>query len=161
MRGRRTEEDTREAQTSAQRRQRIPFGTPKRKLSLDEATAERLKGKVPRWIIDKDGRIPSAQAGGYEFITAEGTEKVGDTVQSEEGGKNIRKLVGKHEDGSPQYAYLMAIDKEFYEEDQRAKEAVNAKVDESIRRGTGEMASANSELRGRGETYLKDVQYQP
>lgn len=162
MRGRKEEEvSPREAQNSAERRQRIPFGAPKRKLSLDQATAERLQGKVPRWITDKDGRISAAQAGGYEFVTAEGGEKVGDSGVTESGGSHIRKLVGKHEDGSPQYAYLMAIDKEFYDEDQRAKEAVNAKVDESVRRGTGEMAAANAELHGRGGTYLKDVQYQP
>lgn len=149
-------------QRKVDRKDRVPFGTMKSKLAMDADTTKRYAGagKVLRWVNDVDGgtRVKQAQAGGYEFCTADGSEVAGtDTIDE---GNMIRKHVGSDAKGHPQYAYLMAIDKEFYEEDKAAKEAVNKKVDDAIKGGT--LAGGGTEkIPGKGETYIKQADYRP
>jgi len=143
------------------RTNRVLFGVARRKLTLDGDTASRMKrqGKIPRWINEDDARLEGAQEGGYEFVTADGTEVAG-SDQAEQ-GKRIRKAVGKHADGSPKYAYLMAIPKEFYDEDQAKKESVNHMVDQAVQGGNPNGLTHHNVPQDRGGTYVKDVQYQP
>ena len=130
----------REARAEAQstgRRKRTPFGSLNMKLSVDQATLDNLKkrGMVARWINDDNHgqRIKDAYAGDYEFVEATGNEVIGNSAADVD--KRIKKLVGTEKDGSPKYAYLMAIKSEYHAEDQAAKEQINSKVDETIRAG--------------------------
>ena len=148
------------------RKDRVPFGTMKSKLTLDAQTVKRFadQGKVPRFVNDADGgvRIGQAQAGGYEFVTADGSEFIGtpDGTMGPESGSLITKPAGKDENGKSYRAYLMAIDKDLYEEDQAAKEEVNKKVDDAIRGGT--LANGGTEvIPGKGKSYIKQADYKP
>ena len=147
------------------RRERVPFGVPRRKMTLDRNTEAELKaaGKVPRWINDEDhgSRLEQAQDGGYEFIQAKGSEAVGEGKEVQERDRAIKKLVGTHKDGKPKYAYLMAIDEKYHKEDQAKKEATNAKVDEAIRGGNPTGLSHHGVSPDKGGTYVKNVDYTP
>lgn len=147
------------------RKDRVPFGTMKSKLTLDAQTTKKLAeaGKVPR-VINDDGSMRIAQAlqGGYEFVVSGGETYLGDSDGSAipDCGSLIKKYVGKNDKGEPMYGYVMAIDKELYEEDKAAKEAVNKKVDDAIRGGT--LANGSTEkIPGKGETFIKQVDYRP
>ena len=144
------------------RRKRVPFGVRKLTMNVDAETKKRLEaeGKVPRWINDEDDKLTLAQEGWYEFVESDGIE-VGDKGEKQEARRKVRKLLGKRKDGSPQYAYLMAIDREYYEEDQRAKEDVNMKVDEAIRAGKPKGLQSHGVGPSLGRTYVKNVEYNP
>ena len=143
------------------RTERVPFGVLRRKLNLDPATEKRLKenNMIPRFVNDEDfgQRLKDAQSGGYEFVTADGTEKLGDISEQQERDRCIKKLVGTHRDGSPKFAYLMAIPEQFYEEDQAAKEAVNMKVDNAIRGGSPTGLKHHGVDPKHGGTYNKNI----
>jgi len=144
------------------RRKRTPFGVPRLKMTLDAATMSKLKaeGKVPRWINEKDNRIQEAQDGDYDFITSEGAT-TGDDEKVAETDRRIRKVAGKHKDGSPMYAYAMAIPEEYYREDQEAKEEINRKVDEAIKGGNPSGLNHHNVEPSKGSSYVKKVDYQP
>lgn len=147
---------------NADRKERIPFGVPRKKLNIDRSTSKQLQGKVPRWINDDDDRITRAQDGGYDFVSADGTERIGDVgEQAQEQDRKVRKLVGKHKDGSPKYAYLMAIPEDFYKEDQKKKEAVNKMVDDAIRGGQPHGTPGHNINPNQGGTYVKTIDYTP
>jgi hypothetical protein len=148
------------------RTERIPFGVPRLKLDIDQATKINLKGKgrVPRWINDSDTRISDAMAGGYEFVNDDrlpvSTEQQeGTEAQSQE--RRIRKAVGKNEDGSTKYAYLMAIPEEFYQEDQAKKEERNKMVDIAIKGGAPPGLDNHGVSPDKGRSYVKNVDYKP
>jgi hypothetical protein len=145
------------------RRQRVPFGVARRKMTLDSATEKSLRSdnKIPRWINDSEDRLIQAQNGGYEFVTANGTELVGEGKELQERDRMIRKLVGKNPDGSGKYSYLMAIPKEFYEEDQKRKEEHNNLVDLAIKGGQPNGLPHHGISPDKGQTYVKNIDYQP
>lgn len=153
---------SREATESRSRRKRIPFGKMQSKMSVDQRTLDKIESlcMVPRWINDENHgqRIKSAQEGGYEFITAEGTT-VGNKAADE--ASKVRKLVGSHKDGSAKYAYLMAIHQDFHNEDMQAKEAVNRKVDDSIRAGTPKGSPSLGVSSDLASVAPKDIKYTP
>ena len=146
------------------RRKRTPFGVRKKSMNLDRDTEKRLEaeGLVPRWVNDDDNgeRLRQAQEGDYDFIYAENVE-VGDKKEKQEDRRKIRKLVGSNKDGSPKYAYLMAIRKEYYEEDQRAKEEINMKVDEAIRGGNPRGLEPLGVSPEKGRAFVKNIEYVP
>ena len=119
-----------------ERTDRVPLGTPHRKLQIPEGSIP--PGKVPRWVNDTGGRLTQAQRGGYEFVyddinVGEGSENLNSDL-----GSYVSQVVGKNDDGSPIRAFLMTIDKDLYDEDQAAKNSQIDKVDESIRRGANQ-----------------------
>lgn len=71
-----------------------------------------------RVINDQDDRLARAQEAGYEFV--ESSEKLGDPRAAE--GTTLGSAVAKPVGGGVT-GYLMRIPKEFYDEDQAAKEA--------------------------------------
>lgn len=154
---------TRKATNAAERRKRTPLGVAKLKMSLDERTKEYLESNdlIPRWVNDEDHgqRVQNARDGGYEFVTAKGSEVVGE--ETEQAGVKIQKLVGSHQDGSPKYAFLMAIPRKFYEEDQQAKEEKNRLVDDAIRGGNPTGLKSHNIDPSKGRTYVKNVDYKP
>lgn len=138
-----------------ERRKRIPFGVPRLALSVDDKTLKRYtsEGKVLRWFNDDDkGRINRALDGGWEFVTSE--VKVGDEEEEQE--RKVKKRVGRDE-----YAFLMAIDKEWYDEDQLAKEEKNKRVDTAIRGGNPPGLDGHGVSKGHGDSYVKGVDYAP
>jgi hypothetical protein len=95
-------------------------------------------GKDPeyeyRWIADysEDGqRIWRFMQAGYTFVSAN-TVEVGQShvYQSENVGSIVRRPAGKTGD----FLYLMKIPKEFYNEDQAAKQAEIDSVERSMQR---------------------------
>lgn len=150
------------ARGKQKRTERIPYGVLRRKLSIDSETEARLKkeGLVPYWFNDDHNgqNLIDALNGGYEFVTAVGEEKIGDIKELQERGRGMSRLVGTHRDGSPQYAYLMAIPEKFYKEDQAAHEAGNAKVDEAIRGGNPTGLKHHGVDPKHGGTYKKNIQ---
>lgn len=106
------------------RRRRKPLGQPQQKLN---ATVP--DGFVGYWFNDKPGRISQALEAGYTFVNDQGADAGEDRSQAR------FELVGTHEDGSPLHAYLMAIPREWHEEDQLAKQEPIEATEEAIRRG--------------------------
>ena len=94
------------------RPQRTPVGR------RNVLTAEQRKGYVRRWVNDVDGRIQMFEEAGYEAVTT--PTQVGDEIagSASQVGSVVRKPVG-----GGVTAVLMEIPKEFYSEDQAAKEA--------------------------------------
>lgn len=121
--------ETREEE-APERRVRVPLGVPRLKM-----TAPQRPGYVRRWVNDDPGRLDSAQQGGYEFVLGE--------VRSEGGatdgvGAKISRVVGSNDNGTPKTAYLMEIKKEWYDEDQQAKQASVNQTEAALRRGSDE-----------------------
>jgi hypothetical protein len=136
------------------RKKRTPFGQPKLALSIDAETSRKLESqnKVARWFNDTDDRIQRALDGGWEFLNAK--VKVG--TEEEEQDNRIKKRVGRD-----LYAFLMAIPKKFYDEDQAAKEERNQMVDDAIRGGTPPGLNHHGIDGSRGSTSVKSVDYKP
>jgi len=149
------------ARARTERKERVPFGVPRKKLDLHQDLQKRLDAddKVPYWFNDSDhgGRINAASEGGYEFVTADGYEKLGDANEQQEKGKKIKKLVGTNKDGSPMYAYLMAIKRKWYEEDQAKKAEQNDMVDEAILGGNTPGVQSHGVKESYGGTYKKNI----
>lgn len=71
--------------------------------------------KVYRVVNDTDGRLDEMLERGYEFVRSDGSLSDESLADGNE-GKMVRKHVG-----NGTYGYLMAIPKEFYDEDQQTK----------------------------------------
>jgi hypothetical protein len=110
--------------STPQRKSRIPFGVPRSKLSVSFL----IPGYHLHWVNDSPGRIHEAQTGDYEFVDPK-------EVGVEEKDNRVRRLVGTNEDGSAQYAYLMKIREDWYEEDQRLVQKIQDDVDYQILNG--------------------------
>jgi len=94
---------------------------------------------------DTPGRIQAATDAGYEFVDPEEVGGVASNVVSRNTdiGDKVRFLVGSTADGEPQYAYLMKIRQEWWDEDQAELQKRNDKTDAAIRGGkmTGDKMS--------------------
>lgn len=100
-----------------QNRERVPVGVRGGRLTHDKANED--PNKVYRWVNDEPGRVARFERGGYAKVDVGGSP------------------VTEHAGGG-QTAYLMAIDRHLYEEDQRAKlEPVRA-VEAAIKSGRHE-----------------------
>lgn len=122
-----TQESKEQVRTEAdrpQRTSRVPFGVPRTKLDVPME----LPGKHLHWINDTPGRIMEAQRGGYEFVNPKEIG-IGDKESK------VKRLVGRNEDNTPMYAYLMKIDLDWYEEDQKVLHRQADAFDEAIKRG--------------------------
>lgn len=98
-----------------------------------------VKGKDPnyeyRFVIDRPGRIQRFLDGGWEVVTED--LEVGQKAVDTPSGK-VGSAVTKHAGGGQTYI-LMRIPKEWYDEDQQAKQdkvdALEASMQEDIRQG--------------------------
>ena len=106
------------------RSERIPFGVARTKLGVNME----IPGKHLHWVNDSGGRLEEAQMGGYTFVPPA-------AVRLPEKESYVRRLVGKDESGEALYAYLMMIDLELYEEDQKLLQTQVDRFDSAIRRG--------------------------
>lgn len=119
--------------TANTRNERIPFGVPQSRLTV----ANQDPAFVYRWVNDDGrGRLDRALAGGYEFAPSE-SQRVGSGAAdgNSDVGSRVSRVVGTQEGGAGMRAYLMRIKREWYLEDQRAKQAKVDEIDKSIRRG--------------------------
>ena len=138
--------DPRKEERSEGQRARVPFGARRSKLQLSDEEAQALadRGYTTRWVNDRDGRVERALAGGYEFVLPDEAKSVGSHEIGQGNsdlGSKVSKIVSR---GEPVIrAYLMKIKKKYYDEDQAAKEELNARVDEALLRG--EAGGANVE----------------
>lgn len=138
--------------SKTQRRTRIPFSGNRRRLSVPEE--EKDPNYVYRWINDEPGRISAAERGGYEYVRKDKVT-VGDpdvATGDNDLGSATSLVVGSHVNGEGKRAVLMRIHRDFYEEDQIAKEEVNRATDEAITRG---MAGGQAVENAYGEVSLK------
>ena len=106
------------------RRKRVPLSEFGQK-RLQEPDGLDKEKYVYRWINDSPGRIDAAKAAGYTPVVTEKTSQQG-SVGSD------HSIVADKSTG--QRAIFMQIDRELYEEDQRALEQRNAEVDMAISR---------------------------
>jgi len=109
--------------------------------------AAKLEAEIPdqmtgHWFNDEPGRINQALKAGWVFIDAEAA--VLNSEVKEDLAKRRGYRVGSNEDGSPLMAYLMAIETEIYEHDQRAKQTVNDRIMEDIERNVPKADSGES-----------------
>lgn len=116
------------------RKERVPLGTMRKKLTIPDGLIP--KNKVARWVNDHPGRLFAAQQGGYEFVDdplakiGEGPENQRDMLSTK-----ISRLVGTKEGGSPLMAYLMVINKSFYDADKKEKDRELDEIDTAIKGG--------------------------
>ena len=96
-----------------ERPKRVPVGGPRNILTV----AQKDPNFVYRWVNDVPGRIAAFKEGGYEVVTSD--NEVGDKTvdRGSKLGSAITKSVG-----GQITAVLMRIPKEWYDEDQAAKQ---------------------------------------
>jgi hypothetical protein len=82
---------------------------------------------VYRWVNDVEDRIEIFKLGGWKLV--EDKHQVGD--RSVNSGTQLDKVVTKNV-GAGRTSYLMKIEREFYEEDQAAKERAIAEKERSM-----------------------------
>lgn len=104
----------RQARKPRQSRDRVPVGVRGGRLSHDKANED--PSKVYRWVNDEPGRIARFERGGYAKVTDDGSP------------------VTEHAGGG-QTAYLMAIDRDLYDEDQQTKLEPVREVEKAIKAG--------------------------
>lgn len=103
---------------------RIPFGGARTKLAI----GFEIPGQHLHWINDTAGRLDEAQQGGYSFVSP---SEVGFTEKESQ----VKRFVGKDEAGEAIHAYLMKIDIDLYEEDQRTLQAGVDVFDRAMKAG--------------------------
>ena len=96
---------------------RKPFGARNQRLDNSERP-----GYHRHWFNDYPGRIQAALEAGYTHV-------------KDKAGKNMCRLVGTAEGGGGLNAYRMEIPLEWYEADQKAKQARDEAKMDQIRRG--------------------------
>jgi len=133
------------------RKERIPLGTGRQKLVTDRFLNP---GKVQRWINDDPGRIAQALEGGYTFVT-DPNAKVGEGPenQRDRNTAHICRGVGSRKGGGTKKAYLMEIDRDLYEADQREKARAIDETERTIKRG--EIAGRKFGTDGQYDTDIK------
>ena len=96
-----------------ERKKRIPVGTARDILAVNNQDPN----YVYRWVNDTPGRIQKFKDGGYEVVTAD--VEVGENTvdRNTKLGSAVTKAVG-----GVLTAVLMRIPREWYNEDQKAKE---------------------------------------
>ena len=104
---------------------RVPLGARNR-LSFRISDADKAAYSY-RVINDQDDRLARAQEAGYEFVASD--QPLGELGVAEASslGANVAKPVGNGVTG-----YLMRIPREFYDEDQAAKEAKLTEIEKSM-----------------------------
>lgn len=115
------------------RSKRTSFNGTEQKLAVNSL----IEGYHLHTFNDTPGRIDKALSAGYEFVSQDEVGGVPTNVVSRNTdiGDKVRYLVGTDGNNNPQYAFLMKLRQEFYEEDQNALQAKNDKIDKAIRGG--------------------------
>ena len=88
--------------------------------------------KVLRFVNDDKARISQLVGQDWDFVKYE-EGQIEESVQEMGSGYSI--VVGNKENGEPLKAYLMAKEKDWYQDDQKMKQQAVDEVDEEIRGG--------------------------
>jgi hypothetical protein len=125
---------TRKQQIEKERKERIPLGTIRRKLSVPDGLIP--PNKVGRWVNDLPGRIQQALDGGYNFIE-DPLAKVGDGPENQRDplATKVSRVMDRE---TGMKGYLMAISKKLYDQDQKEKNRQLDEIDADIKRGNVE-----------------------
>jgi len=130
--------NTKTKEREAGKRQRVGFTGHRTRLQLTEVELKAMtkSGYRPYWF--NEDQVDEAIAAGYIFVKPEEAKSVGQ-FELHEGnsdlGEKVSKIVTKS--NPPVRAFLMKTLIKNYEEDQKARERQNAKVDEALRGGEG------------------------
>lgn len=118
---------------STQRTKRSSFNGTEGKLRI----GNEIEGFHLHIFNDGPGRIEQALNVGYEFVSPSEVGGTSTNVVSRNTdiGDKVRFLVGVDAQNEPQYAYLMKIRQELFEEDQGILQSRNDIIDEAIRGG--------------------------
>jgi len=107
-------------------RKRIPMSVPIRKLEVPE-----MPGWHLHWFLEKN--VPRALQAGYEFVdfneVPTNQTGLGNDVRSSGSadlGDRVRVLSGVTENSHPEYLVLMKLPEEFWLEDRRKIDEINA-----------------------------------
>lgn len=125
------EQQSEDKRKGSGRKARVPLNAMQQKMQVKHKNPN----FVDRWFNDDHGRLQAAQQAGYEFVEDEDVkaERAGTNAESD---ARVSIHAGTRRDGSPMNAYLMRIPKEYYDEDQAAKQAVVDETDKAIRGGS-------------------------
>jgi hypothetical protein len=116
------------------KRKRIPMSVPVRKLEVPE-----MEGWHLHWFLEKN--IPRALQAAYEFVDFQelpiNSTGLGQDVSegSADLGDRVRVLSGTNEHSHPEYLVLMKLPEEFWLEDRKKIDELNAARMGSIFRG--------------------------
>lgn len=145
MRPRREVDET----VATSRPKRVPVSQSRDVLSVKNLPED----MVGRWVNDVSDRVLKFLEGSWEFVTDKGICVGERTVEaSRDCGQTIRRLVGTGPHNEPVYAYLMAITKDLYNEDQARKQDEVDSVEEQIYE---QAESMRKEAKQHGGTYGK------
>lgn len=138
-------------------REAVLASKPKRKpLSggRDILTVENLNPEFRYvWANDFDHgmNLHRFEEAGYEYVTSKGVivghRTVDMSEEAEDHGSVVQRRVGTTENGEPLMAYLMAIEKEFFEEDQKNKDKYNREIENSLRANPNHGQYGNIEIK--------------
>lgn len=134
------------AETVATERRRRRGGTLNRmhQFKLDVFSPDQLDpDRVYRWIADDGSRLRGAYNDDYDYVGASEIKNFDAATETDsEGGERVRMLTGKDKWGNPEYSYLMAKPRQFWEDDNRAAQDYRDDVLEGrVYRGEGEAAA--------------------
>lgn len=90
--------------------------------------AEQDPNYVYRWVNDKEGRLKKFKRGGYEVVTSDNEVGQSTVDRGSKLGSAITKSVG-----GAVTAVLMRIPREWYDEDQKAKQDNITALEETMR----------------------------
>lgn len=115
--------------TAARRKDRVPLGATRQKLSVPPR-----QGYERRWINDDGARLQQALAADWKFVE-DPNLKVGDDNGNSSVDSRVSRVVGKKKNGHELRAFLMEIEADLYKEDQAEKQKQLDEVDRAIKRG--------------------------
>ena len=125
--------NVRKSEKSEDKPKRVPFGSHRTKLQVEDE----IPGYFLRWFNDADGRLQRAQDGGYVFVNRSEVPRLGQGEIHQDNtdlNSRVSKVVSR---GDPVIrAYLMTIKQSFWNEDRKAKDAINDQIDDALRAGT-------------------------
>ena len=135
--------EEKKAERAQRRRTRAVGNDHRQKLGLSQDAMERLCPSYElRWTNDVGDRVTSRYNEDWDYVSWDeiGSTPGQDSMTSEGVGDRVNKVVGTGEHGRPIRAYLMKKRKEWYEDDQSAKEEQIASKEASMFRGEHEGA---------------------
>lgn len=123
------------------RKQRMNFG-PVQKLGLSPEQVNHFerRGEVVHWFNDIPGRLKTKEEQMWRYVTKDeiepgGIGKEGDPTTVEGMDNRVTRVVGTEDNRQPITAYLMALPKEYAEDDIRAKSDLVKERETAIMQG--------------------------
>lgn len=136
---------------------RVPMSIPTLKLQAAE-----IPGFHLHWMSGTQGRISQALRAGYQFVSPEEVNLTNPDIagafgatNSSDLGTRVSALAGGEADGQAARLYLMKLPEEFWQEDQRLRDAANEKTAAMLRGGS---AVGDVNPHGNSQQYIPEAQ---